>query len=447
VSAREVDVLVVGAGAAGLGAAHTLTRTGREVLVLEARERPGGVMQTGEVDGFRFERGPNTFRLSTPLLELVRRSGLEAALEPATPASRERFLLGARGLVRVPLGPLGLLATPLLSPRGKLRLLREPFVRRGDGAGESVAEFARRRLGAEAADQLVAPFLTGIYAGDEAQLGAAAVFPRLVGFEQRRGSIALGALAGLFARSPRTIAGSWSARGGLGRFAARLGGALGDALVCEAPVRELARDGTRWRAVLADEEIAARALVLAVNASAAARLLAPIESRAGELAASVRSVPLASVALALAPDSLRRRPRGFGFLVPRERGLALLGVLFMSQLFERRAPRGQELATALIGGVRWPDVVEASDAEIAERVLAGIDRALGVIAPPRILGISRWREAVAQPGIDHAARTHELRSVLKRGPQLALAGGWLDGVAVPEAFGSGIAAAESLARA
>ena len=443
-SAREVEALVIGAGAAGLGAAHTLARAGRELLVLEARERPGGVMQTDERDGFRFERGPNTFRLPAPLLELLRGVGLEAALEPAQPASRERFLLGARGLVRIPLGPLGLVATPLLSARGKLRLLKEPFVRRGDGAGESVAQFARRRLGAEVAERLVAPFLTGVYAGDEEQLGAGAVFPGLVRFEQARGSIALGALTGALARTPRGLAGTWSARGGLGRLAARLGGALGDALVCEAPVRELQRDGARWRAVLADEEIAARSLVLAVDAASAAPLLATLAPRAAEIAASIRSVPLASVSLALAPGGLRRAPRGFGFLVPRDQGLDVLGVLFMSQLFSHRAPRGHELGTALIGGARWPAVLEASDAEIGERVIAGLDRALGVLSPPRVLGIARWRAAVPQPGVDHAARIRELRTLLDGSPPLAVAGGWLDGVAVPDAFASGIAAAESL---
>src|SRR5215213_1818932 len=38
----EVDIAIIGAGAAGLGAARTLEKTGLSILVLEARDRPGG---------------------------------------------------------------------------------------------------------------------------------------------------------------------------------------------------------------------------------------------------------------------------------------------------------------------------------------------------------------------------------------------------------------------
>ena len=38
----DVDVAIIGAGAAGLGAAHALKDSGLSVIVLEARKRPGG---------------------------------------------------------------------------------------------------------------------------------------------------------------------------------------------------------------------------------------------------------------------------------------------------------------------------------------------------------------------------------------------------------------------
>ncbi len=51
------DVIVVGAGLAGLCCARELHAAGLEVLVLERGDAPGGRMRTDEVDGFLLDRG------------------------------------------------------------------------------------------------------------------------------------------------------------------------------------------------------------------------------------------------------------------------------------------------------------------------------------------------------------------------------------------------------
>lgn len=54
---ERVEVVVVGAGLAGLTAARTLHDAGRSVLVLEASDGVGGRVRTDIVDGFRLDRG------------------------------------------------------------------------------------------------------------------------------------------------------------------------------------------------------------------------------------------------------------------------------------------------------------------------------------------------------------------------------------------------------
>ena len=51
----DVEIVVVGAGAAGLGAGAALVAAGRSVAVLDASARPGGVMQSERCDGFLVE--------------------------------------------------------------------------------------------------------------------------------------------------------------------------------------------------------------------------------------------------------------------------------------------------------------------------------------------------------------------------------------------------------
>lgn len=79
-----VDVIVVGAGVAGLAAAGHLTRAGLTVTVLEAAPTTGGRMATEKVDGFRLDRTAQL--LSTSYPELRRTPGLDTLpLRPFAP--------------------------------------------------------------------------------------------------------------------------------------------------------------------------------------------------------------------------------------------------------------------------------------------------------------------------------------------------------------------------
>lgn len=445
---HEVDALVVGAGVAGLGAAHALRDRGFEATVLDPAPQPGGVLQSVRVGDYLFERGPNTMAVKAPALALLRRLGLEDRVLPAAPASRLRFLYHQERLEPLPSGLSAALTTPLLSPRGKLRLLREPFVRRGDAAGESVHEFCARRLGPEASERLVGAFLTGVYAGDERELGAEAVFPQLVEAERESGSIVRGLLAARRSGAPQGLRGIYSTPLGLGDLGAALAEPLGDA--CRLGVRavRLARDGDRWRVEAqgagGDETWSTRRLVLATPAAESAALLEPLDAT---LAADLRVIayaPIVSVSVAVDLARTRRPIDGFGFLVPRAAGLRVLGCLFMSNLFPGRAPSGHALMTVMLGGVRWPEAVELPDEVLRDALAADLESTLGLRDGWEVLHVARWPRAVPQPARDHVGRVRDLARRAARLGALELAGAWRAGVGVPDALASGIRAGETM---
>jgi oxygen-dependent protoporphyrinogen oxidase len=226
----QVEAVVVGAGIAGLAAALELQSAGCDVLVADPSDRPGGVMRTDHRKGYVTESGPATALVRGPMLDFLAKRGTAQRL-----AARGT---GEPQALPVPQRTDGARARLAVADREHAAALHarqaarahEPLRRRGRSSeSESVAEFVGRRLGREVSSALVGPFLTGVYAGDEEQLGAGAVLPRWVEREQRFGSLALGGLAGLLRRDPeRGLRGSYATEQGFGPFARRLAETLAE---------------------------------------------------------------------------------------------------------------------------------------------------------------------------------------------------------------------------
>ena len=194
-----MKTVVIGGGIAGLTAARARQRAGVETLILERGQEPGGVIRTVRRDGFLLETGPNTVRPTPELLEIVAELALGSELLVSDPRL-PRYVDFRGRLHPLPTSPLALLTTRLLSVSGKLGILAEPFRRSPAPLDESVRDFFTRRLGPEVAERVVAPFVSGIFAGDASRLSAPDAFPALTRWEREAGSVLLGAIRG--ARRP-----------------------------------------------------------------------------------------------------------------------------------------------------------------------------------------------------------------------------------------------------
>jgi oxygen-dependent protoporphyrinogen oxidase len=294
---------------------------------------------------------------------------------------------------------------------------------------------------------LVGPFLTGVYAGDEQQLGAEAVFAEAARLERRHGSIARGALlAALRRRGERGLPGSFAGPHGFGPLARQLAAQLHEPPALGSRVVRIESDGDRWHLEITAPSgafaLRARSVVLAVPAWSAAEILRVLDPELASALAGISYAPIVTTSLGVAPADAARRIEGFGFLVPREENLRLLGCLFMSQLFPGRAPEGSELLQCMLGGMRWPGAVHEPDDLLLRALREDLERSLGYRGEPEVLGMTRWPAAIPQPGRDHPARLRFARERLPAG--LALAGAYVAGVGVADSLASGLAAAASL---
>src|SRR5262249_60083022 len=132
------------------------------------------------------------------------------------------------------------IAPPLPRGRATPGSSAEPFIRRPTApASDTVRSFFTRRLGIEVAERFVEPFVSGIFAGDGTRLSAAASFPRLTQWEQKNGSLFIGALAErlLGKGSPKSpVRGLLAFQKGLETLPRALAAGLGSRLRTKTPV-------------------------------------------------------------------------------------------------------------------------------------------------------------------------------------------------------------------
>ncbi|HUR51021.1 MAG TPA: protoporphyrinogen oxidase, partial [Mycobacteriales bacterium] len=297
-----VTVAVVGAGVAGLAAAVELRDAGAEVVVLEAADRVGGKLRASEVGGVLVDEAADSLLRRLPsAVELAERFGFELV----SPSAQEAFVwtrgrlrpLPTGTLMGVPTDLVALARSGVVSPAGLARAGLD-LVLPGRSVGDDVAvgDLVRRRLGREVLERLVDPLLGGVYAGRADLLSLQATVPPLAEAVGEHRSLVRAARAGrapVSAGSP-VFAGSRLALGALPDLVARdLDVRLGTT------VRGLERTDAGWRLVTGSaprpEEVRADAVVLAVPAAPAARLLrglAPVEDLAGLDYASVALVTL-----------------------------------------------------------------------------------------------------------------------------------------------------------
>lgn len=407
----HVDAVVVGAGITGLTCAWRLRKLGIETVVLERSDRIGGVIRTEKINGHLVEWGPSTMLPTAHTFGFLEELGLSDDLIEANPKSPRYVVVNGR-LRPIPLGPLNF--------KGILRGLSEPLVRSKSQGDESVAGFFRRRFGAQIHDRLVAPFVTGIFAGNTEKLSVGAVFPRILEIEQQYGSV----IVGMLRAKPKQGAAAKPRRSTLSSFPEGL----------EKLPQRIAEDlviHTRCSGVRIGTDIQAKATILAVPAYSAAEILAEMYPDLASLLKSVEYAPIVVATTSVPRSSLTVPLQGFGFLAPQSERLVILGTIFSSLLFENRAPDDRILLTSFLGGGLRPEVFDWPDERIWDAVCPELKRLLKTSIQPEPLAVLRHRLAIPQYNIGQQQRVEAIASELARIPGLFVTGNFLHGVSLP----------------
>lgn len=466
--AEAPRVAVVGGGIAGLTVAHRLRGLLGErvrVTVLEQSGRLGGKLRTEQLAGAPVDVGAEAFvTRRTEGMELVTELGLDEDLRhpqrvgPTIHAGGATRPLPARTLLGVPADPA--ILREVLSAEGFAKAMAEPDLPplRPDGPewDAPVAGLVAERLGTEVVDRLVEPLLGGVYAGRAADLGVRATMQPLVDALERGAGSLTAAAARTLGPAPQPgqtrppVFGTLT--GGMAALVDRLAGSSGAELRLGVTVRGLRRLPEGWRLELGSaaspEYLDADAVVLAVPAPAARKLLAEEVPAAAAAYGGIEVSSMAVIALALPAEA--ELPQASGVLLAvgeRHRDgtpFTAKAFTFSSRKWGHFAERGV-LLRASVGRFGETATLQREDAELIAAVRADLAELTGLRAEPVDAVVRRWGGGLPQYAVGHTAEVARIEAAVAEVPGLAVAGASLHGVGIPACIATGQAAATRVA--
>lgn len=417
-------VIVVGAGPAGLTAAHVLVAAGAKVTVLERAAEPGGRSGTDEVrvgdEVWRFDRGAEfvaSFYSATH--RLARRVGIGRRELVRMPLDSEIAVDGVRH--PLPAGPRAITRTRLLSARSKGRAVRlaarlatrgPSWSRLADSAGlddRSAADYITRAIGRDYADNILPATLDALTLSPAADTSRVIAMAQLAAAPGASLSAPYGGLAALWA----AVAGGLTVRYGVTATAVRR---EHDTVLVDTAGGDTAE---------------ADAVLLAGPASLAVGLL-PGDHPDRPLAEAARFSPAVKLHVALAAPVARLKP-----LCPAGAGRhSLAGIAPLEARHTGQVPHGRGGLEICAAPHLGADLLGEPDRVVRTMLLAEAERLLGGPVGD-ILGWSvvRLPEGVPRFGVGWLRRLADRPATPDR---ILPIGDWLDSPSVEGAVRSAL---------
>jgi oxygen-dependent protoporphyrinogen oxidase len=361
----------------------------------------------------------------------------------------------------------GLAASGVLSAAGLTRARQDLELPATPRDGDvPVAAYIGARFGPELVDRLVDPLLGGVYAGRSEQLSFEATLGPLASAAGSHRSLAE-AVGSLIPAPPAARPGAdpparpavfTTLTDGLGALPAAVAAASGATVRTRATVRELTRTATGWRLVVGSaadpEEILADAVVLALPARPASRLLSGVPG-ASAAAAALAAIEYASMAIVTLAYPRSRFPvtrERSGYLVPAVEGRAVKAVTFSTIKWPHlavqpdRGPSGPDgpidIIRCSIGRIGEESVLQRDDADLVALAAAELADQTGAQGPPVDTRVTRWGGGLPQYTVGHLDRVATIGEAVGAQPGLAVCGAAYAGIGIPACIATADSAAQ-----
>lgn len=425
-----MKIAIIGGGISGLTTAFYLKKSNKDlhVDIYEKSSSCGGKMKTEIKGDFSFEHGTNGFLSNKPdTLKLVKDANAEDLLIKSNDLARIRFIY-KDALHVLPESPKAFFNTPLLSFKGKLRVLCEPFIKaKTDTNDETLQSFGYRRVGREMTDTFLDAMVAGVFASSPDKISVNSAFPMVVNLEREYGGLFLGMI-----KKRKKSAGPggvlMSFKNGVSTFVEHLANECKANIFLNSPVSKVQKNDNSFTITCNDKQIEYDKIILSTPAFVSAKLVSEFDEELANKLRNIEYSPISVVGFGF--DKLKHDLKGFGLLTTSSANLGILGVLWDSSVFPDRAKNNKKSLRVMIGGQRDKSLALKSDEELIAIATQGIKDTMNIEISPQETFVRRYEKGIPNYSLGHQERVNEIIKLTKKHNNLYLNSNAYKGVAL-----------------
>ncbi|BAI80817.1 protoporphyrinogen oxidase [Deferribacter desulfuricans SSM1] len=436
-----MKIAIIGGGISGISTAFWLEYFAKErlksidITIFEKNKRLGGTINTFYKDNFIIESGPNGFLDSKPYtVETFEKAGLGDNLIRSNELAKKRYIMRGGVLHKLPEKPNEFFSSKLLSFKGKLRVISELFIpAKKDEYDETIEEFAYRRLGKEAADYLISPMVSGVFAGDPSKLSLKSCFPVIYNLEKEYG----GLFKAMFKKKgkksgPAGPGGNLTSyKGGLIKGINALTEQLSNTKIyLGEEVTGLDKTNGSFKVKTTNSCDNYDIVIITSPAYVAAEFIKGLSVELSDKLLKLNYAPMYVIGFGFKEEDVLDPLDGFGFLVPHNENRKILGALFTSSIFPERAPKGYKLIRVMIGGDKNRWVLNCSEDELRDIAFNEIKDILGVKGNSVVEKSFYWERAIPQYYQGHEKLVEDIESICMDINNIYIGGNLLYGIGI-----------------
>lgn len=430
---------IIGAGISGLSLAYHLQKNKQPYILFEASDRPGGYIQSLQVDQYQLELGPNSVLIDTDTETFLHEIGLASQIIQAKDVSKHRYIYRKGKYRKLPSHPLRFISSGFFSLATKWAVYQETRRKAQYVENESLAAFFRRRFSQEIVDYALNPFVSGIYAGDPEKLLVEKTFPNLIEYERTYGSIIRGFVKNKSGARKKSI----SFKKGMEQLPKALAQPL-EGLQLNCPVLQIEPQEKGFLVYTPKEALLVDQVVIASSAPATSKYL---ENHFSDWSQSLKKInypPMTAVHTAYKRSEVGHSLDGFGGLNPKIEQQFTAGSIWTSTIFEGRCPEDEVLFTSFVGGSLSAAHTQKDAAFIQSSVAQELERVYQIKGKAQFQNLFAWEKAIPQYDLDAIPAQQFAQGYENQG--IHVCANWLGGISLADAMRKGKELAQKLSK-